>query len=244
MDEFDVEFCFYDDPDYAGDADRDSNLLRAQHSHLWSKELPSGDQLQWLPEPGTRCLTCATPRGDLRVSSDTIATTHASYTRFGMDALWAGLSKAEQDRYDRAFYRIGGFIVFPVHGRSLNQVRGSDHRIADRFDLTLECIRLHYLDRRESPLAAVLEVDADFFGLFGEGATGFAAYVDFFHLGDLVSDGSIRWLDDHSADEWDFSRLPLPQSAAAYRAYLDNVTAFVDARTARIGRWIAEWNGV
>lgn len=59
----------------------------------------------------------------------------------------------------------------------LNQLRGTHSSIADRFDLTLECIRQHYFGEHENPLARVLGVDADYFGLFGEGPTGFAAYV-------------------------------------------------------------------
>ncbi len=43
-----------------------------------------------------------------------------------------------------------------------------------RFDLTLECIRRHYLDE-PSPLSDTLAWYADFFGLFGD----FAGYVDF-----------------------------------------------------------------
>jgi hypothetical protein len=140
-------------------------------------------------------------------------------------------------RYDRAFYTIGGFTVFPVHPQSLNQVRGTDSRIADRFDLTLECIRRHYVGGQESPLARVLEVDAGFFRLFGEGQSGFAAYVDFFHLQDLVSGNYIKWLDGSAADEWDFGTTALPQSESAYRHYLDNVVTFVSGRNRRIRQW-------
>lgn len=154
-----------------------------------------------------------------------------------MTQLWADLSTAERSRYDRAFYTIGGFIIFPTHLGSLNQLRGTDRRIADRFDLTLECIRQRYLGEHENPLAGVLEVDADDFRLFGEGPTGFAAYVDFFHLQDLVSGNSIRWLDDGGSTEWSFATPPLPQSAFAYRRYLDNVVAFVSARNLRIRQW-------
>ena len=83
--------------------------------------------------------------------------------------MWAGLSPTEQLGYERAFYTIGGFTVFPVHPQSLNQVRGTDSRIADRFDLTVEGLRQHYLGEHENPLAGVLKVDADYFRLFGEG---------------------------------------------------------------------------
>src|SRR4051812_3637359 len=51
VDEIDVAFCFYDDPDYTRDADRDSRILRAWHRRLWSKALPSGDVIEWLVGP-------------------------------------------------------------------------------------------------------------------------------------------------------------------------------------------------
>ncbi|MCY7286693.1 MAG: hypothetical protein LH624_00170, partial [Cryobacterium sp.] len=219
MDDIDISFCFYDDLDYASDADRDSRVLREWHRRLWSKELPSGDMAEWLIEPGGY-LTYDAPHGPVRVSSDTIATTHSRYASFGIPEMWARLSHSEQLRYDRTFYSIGGFTVFPVHPQSLNQVRGTESRIADRFDLTLECIRRHFVGGQESPLAPVLEVDADFFRLFGEGQSGFAAYVDFFHLQDLVSGNHIKWLDGSTADEWDFGTTALPQSESAYRHYL------------------------
>jgi hypothetical protein len=236
MDDIDTDFCFYDDLDYASDADRDSRVLREWHRRLWSKELPGGDTAEWLIEP-RGYLTYDARHGPVRVSSDTIATTHSRYAPFGIPQLWAGLSPTEQLGYDRAFYTIGGFTVFPVHPQSLNQVRGTDSRIADRFDLTLECIRRHYVGGQESPLARVLEVDAGFFRLFGEGQSGFAAYVDFFHLQDLVSGNYIKWLDGSAADEWDFGTTALPQSESAYRHYLDNVVTFVSGRNRRIRQW-------
>lgn len=91
--------------------------------------------------------------------------------------------------------------------------------------------------RQENPLAGVLEVDADFFRLFGEGQSGFAAYVDFFHLQDLVSGNYIKWLDGSAADEWDFGTTALSQSESAYRHYLDNVVTFVSGRNRRIRQW-------
>jgi hypothetical protein len=74
-------------------------------------------------------------------------------------------------------------MVFPGYQvdrkMTINQRRGCHGSIRDRFDLTLECIRRHYLDE-PSPLSATLARYAEFFGLFGD----FAGYVDFFHLQD------------------------------------------------------------
>ncbi|MBA2640093.1 MAG: hypothetical protein H0U77_08910 [Nocardioidaceae bacterium] len=172
--------------------------------------------------------------------SDTIATTHSNYRRFGATQMWKNLTEDERTRYDRAFYTIGGFIIFPTRPQSLNQRRGTAETIADRFDLTLECIRSHYLGLGPTPLIEVLDLDADYFRLFGTGARGFAGFVEFFHLQDLASPDSVRWLDGHVGRDWEFSRHPLPQALDAYRRYLDNVTYFVTARNARIRDWCDE----
>ena len=65
---------------------------------------------------------------------------------------------------------------------NINGARGTNSKINDRFDLTLECIRRYYF-RKESPLQEVLLRYSDFFELF----ENFKGYVDFFLLQDLVS---------------------------------------------------------
>ncbi|RYP88665.1 hypothetical protein EKO23_01885 [Nocardioides guangzhouensis] len=240
MDQIDVDFCFYDDPDFVSDADRDSLRLRTWHQQLWSKSVSGGSRIVWALEPGTSCLV----HDGVRVSSDTIATTHANYRRLGVAGLWESLTEGERRAYDRAFYTIGGFVIFPTRPQSLNQRRGTSRNIADRFDLTLECIRQHYLGQDGSPLADVLRQDARYFGLFGSGADGFSEFVEFFHLQDLVSGGSVRWLDGSTERQWSFERPPLPQTLDAYRRYLANVASFVAARNDRIRNWCNARNQV
>lgn len=235
---FDLNFCFYDDPDFRTDADSDSRKLQEWHRHLWSKPpRPELDALDWRTDVEFPCLVLKSARGDFRLSSDTIASTHNRY----LPELWSGLSPTEQSLYDRGFYRIGGFIVFPRHMDSINQLRGKKGgSIEDRFDLTLECIRRYYIGQTNTdrnPLGEVLVRNSTFFDLFGSGLRGFVAYVDFFHLGDLIGDGSIRWLDDFAGNEWDFTQRPLPTTMDAYRRYLDNVMTFVTLRTARMAAW-------
>lgn len=117
MNEINVGFCFYDDPDFVTDADRDSRVLMRWHQRLWSNPLPSGHRFEWNLEPGTFCMV----HGDVRVSSDTIATTHSNYQRLGAAQLWESLAEGERTKYDRSFYTIGGFIIFPTRPQSLNQ---------------------------------------------------------------------------------------------------------------------------
>ena len=67
--------------------------------------------------------------------------------------------------------------------------RGCAGRIADRFDLTVECVCRHYECDTTHPLADAFGRYRDFFDLFG----GFAGYVDFWILDDLVdADGGVK----------------------------------------------------
>lgn len=236
MDVFRSAFCLYDDPELpeGWDADRWSPLLRDAHRRLWSKRLPSGGRLELSAD-----LTVTAPgsiRG-LRLSSDTIATTHERYPAVQTHGLWRALDPASRKRYDRGFYTLGGFMVFPCHQQSLNQRRGTCSQVSDRFDLTLECIRLFYAgvtgaDR--NPLGGVLLADAPFFDLFRSGTDAFESYVQFFYLQDLVADGRIRWFDNAQVDEWQFDDTPLPQDQGTYVNYLENVLAFVTRRGNRL----------
>ncbi|MFK5636201.1 DUF6994 family protein, partial [Ornithinimicrobium sp. LYQ103] len=108
-----------------------------------------------------------------RLGSDGIIPTWSTSgwtSRFTPDLV----AEIEQDTDD--FFRIastiGGYVLFPRNGegqtgQTINQARGVHRQIADRFDLTLECIRRHYLDpRMDSPLADRLNYYRDFFALF------------------------------------------------------------------------------
>lgn len=242
MDALDPGFCFYDDPDLpeGGDADRDSPLLRKAHHRLWRKRLPNGEILDLAAD-----LSLAGPDAalGLRMSSDTIASTHTNYYRHRkLDDICDAVPVKQQLQYERAFYGIGGFIVFPCHPNSINQRRGTCRQIDDRFDLTLECIRLYYggiVAAERNPLGDVLAADAAFFDLFGRGDDGFNAYLQFFYLEGLVGEGRIRWFDDAVTDEWDFAAPPLPTCPDAYVRYLDNVLGFVGRRNTAIAAALA-----
>lgn len=110
---------------------------------------------------------------------------------------------------------------------TVNHARGCNNNICDRFDLTLECIRRHYLGR-DSPLASTLRQYASFFDLFDS----FRGYVNFFLLNDLVTGdyNSVHFYMPYNG----FEAWPLPNSVAAYRSYRDNVLEFVASRNQRI----------
>jgi hypothetical protein len=125
--------------------------------------------------------------------------------------------------------------LFPgnrVDGKAtINVARGFNAQIADRFDLTLECIRLHYLGQA-SPLAAALDRYAGFFALFGS----FEGYVDFFLLGDLVHDGRVKF---YLAFDGEFGQA-LPNTLDEYNEYMANTMGFLTARNLRIEAWVAK----
>jgi hypothetical protein len=111
---------------------------------------------------------------------------------------------------------------------TLNGARGFNSKIADRFDLTLECIRRYYGGRQQSsPLEAALDRYKEFFALFCD----FKGYVDFFLLQDLLKDdGTIDFFHDFDA----FKTPAVPQDETEYLKYLGKSNSFISARNARI----------
>ena len=130
-------------------------------------------------------------------------------------------------------YTIGSSIIFPGNriggAATINGARGFHPRIADRFDLTLECIRRHYRGE-SSPLESALQRYADFFALF----ESFTQYVEFFLLQDLWDSrrDRIRFL--HHFD--DFSTPAVPKTTQDLISYLQANNEFILARNDRIAR--------
>ena len=113
---------------------------------------------------------------------------------------------------------------------TLNGARGFHPWIKDRFDLTIECIRRHFVGGT-SPLAAVIDRYRAFFDLFRD----FAGFIDFFLLQDIVTaDYAVRFF--HPFDDFGRSS-PVPVGAAAYQSYRRDAVRFVDARNQRILDW-------
>jgi hypothetical protein len=131
---------------------------------------------------------------------------------------------------------IGARILFPgnsIDGQStINATRGFNSKLNDRFDLTLECIRLHYL-KEQSPLQDTLVRYSAFFELFGT----FNGYVEFFLLQDLVNEemDKVKFFLPHKES---FENSPRPESVDAYLQYRENTLNFVRARNSRIQDWV------
>ena len=127
---------------------------------------------------------------------------------------------------------MGGMIIFPRHRNSINQIRGTNRRICDRWDLTLECIRRYYSDE-DGPLSWCLEQDREFFDLFVD----FKGYVDFFCLRGCVSNDYSKvnlWLDTEL-----FVEDPLPKTVEEYKSWLDSQHRLVHDRAV----WMHHFGG-
>jgi len=223
LSEIDVDYFVFDDTPEGKDPDSHSPRLRRYHQLLWSKPLPDGRPFELLAgRARSPYLVYESDGTRIVLGSDTIATRHRKKLR----TLYAQLPDEVNDAFLRRAYTICGFIVFPVAPRSLNQRRGTDAHIHDRWDLTLEAIRRFY-DGGTSPLATTIDRFASFFALFGT----FDGYVRHFHLGDFVdSTGAVRFVLPFD----DFQSPPLPDDLPTYAKYRLNNLELFEARRLRI----------
>ena len=117
-----------------------------------------------------------------------------------------------------------------VSTQSINQSRGVNILIDDRFDLTLECIRLFYLDK-ENPLYFDLLRYKEFFNLFDD----FMGYIHFFLLNDLIDENSdIRFYLPFDG----FKTRPTFSDISQYLLYKKGVINFIKSRNTRIEDFI------
>ncbi len=245
---FDTTFDYKtDDPrGTRPDADRDSLRLREDHELLWTKDLPSREVLPspktFKPEaPDVRrkgYLIFADPSTEeMRwYGSDAITN---SYTRWlrpkSLVKAIAGLDDKQRALYLNPPYTIGSSMIWPVrkiHPYTMNRARVR-RQIADRMDLTLECVRLHYAGEQASPLAKVIKNYEDFFALFRD----FEGFVEFFHFQDLLTrDGKV----DYFLQFDDFKRHAAPATTLEYVTYRKKVLEFIDKRNGRMAKWVRE----
>ena len=229
----DTSFDFRTD---AGGRDPDvySPTLRQYHKLLWSKALPSGELFALEDTVPGVYLHHLSDLGEFFLSSDSVIPT---FTRWGFAKTHPELvTEEEPEAFMAISYTIGGMMVFPgnsIDGKwTLNQARGCLRKISDRLDLTLECIRRHYMGL-DSPLGATLARYRDFFKLF----ESFSGYVDFFLLQDLVTDGCSAVTIFPPFD--DFQTRSVPTDIETYTRYRGRTIEFIEARNRRIARYAA-----
>lgn len=212
------------------DADTYSSTLARYHRLLWTKPLPGGVRFDLdVPRSPPYYLHHHSEAGEFWLSSDAVCATFTGYNT--PKSLLGQMSNAEDEAFLAIAYTIGGFLLWPavrVGGKqTINGARGFLRNIADRLDLTLECIRRHYRGE-ESPLGQVLARYGDFFALF----ENFRGYVDFWQLQDWVTDdfSAVRFLMTFD----DFMPPAKPQDIDAYREYRRLSIMFIEARNRRI----------
>lgn len=223
----DTTFDFRSD---AGGKDPDScsPTLRKYHRLLWSKALPSGKMFDLDDTVPGKYLFHKSELGQFLLTSDSVMQTFTRWKK--VRSLISQFPEEEHAAFQAIGYTIGGMMVFPgnrVEGKqTINGARGCNHKIADRMDLTLECIRRHYSDET-NPLADTLSRYPEFFSLFED----FRGYVDFFLLHDLVTENySVRFF----LPSDNFGQSSIPVDKAGYIQFRQRSIEFINARNRRI----------
>lgn len=224
------------------DADKDSPRLRLDHALLWTKKLNSGVLFAPTPPSRRRDGYLIFTDGDENrhwYGSDAITSSYTTWTKpKALVNAVAKLSEDEKSRYLDPPYIIGSSMIWPVRSKdraTMNRERGFRLSIADRMDLTVECIRCHYAGEPEGPLTDAINAYADFFALFDG---GFKEFVDFFHLQDLVTH-------DYKQVQFylpfnGFDRAGTPATKDEYVMYREATLEFVVRRNRRMAQWVME----
>lgn len=174
----------------------------------------------------------------LRFGSDSISNSYIGTKKIAH--LIGKVTHSEFEEFKKAGSTIGGYLIFPSEKKggkmTINGARGFNKWIADRFDLTLECIRLHY-QGIEHPLenTFISPINTFFFSLF----RNFKGYVDFFLLQDLV-DANYEKINFYTEIPKPFVKSPIPETAVEYRAYKEATITFVMNRNNRINQWASK----
>jgi hypothetical protein len=247
---FDTSFDYKTDtPSGNSDPDSDSKLLRWDHEMLWSKALPSGDIFapKVTPRKSEYLIFTDAKKDRYCYGSDAIT---SSYTRWvkkkrprsrALAEAIAGLTDDQKSVYLDPPYTIGSAMIWPLRTKDLptmNTARGLRMSVADRMDLTLECVRRHYTGEPGSALADVTDAYKDFFELFGQREQGFKEFVDFFHFQDLVTP-------DYNAVRFylpfkNFEHSGVPTTIKDYATYRNATLQFIVGRGRRMAEWVTK----
>jgi len=216
---------------FGKDPDVYSATLRRYHKLLWSKPLPSGAVFSLDDGTPGVYLHHRSALGEFSLSSDTVIPTFTLWP--ALKHITDQLPESENEAFRTMQYTIGGMMVWPgnrIGGRqTINAARGFHPRIKDRMDLTLECVRRHYLGQ-SSPLNEALWRYRDFFALF----VSFSGFVDFFLLQDMVT--ADRTAVTFFMPFGDFLTPAVPQNLDSYRQFRERSMDFIQARNRRISR--------
>lgn len=226
----DTTFNFYSDA-RGGDPDSTSPTLRKYHKILWSKPLSNGKIFDLSDNKEGAYLYHKSEMGEFFLGSDAITHSYKNQKRKN----WIVKQIPEEvNELFNAGSTIGAYIIFPnkrLNGNhTINQARGVNSFIDDRFDLTLECIRLFYLEQK-SPLYETLLRYKDFFDLFDN----FIGFVQFFLLDDLLDENKkIKFYLPFD----NFKTRPTFSDINDYQLYKKRVINFINSRNKRIDNYM------
>ncbi|SEJ12677.1 hypothetical protein SAMN04488018_11310 [Myroides marinus] len=222
----DITFNVYSDAN-GGDPDSTSATLRKYHKILWDKKLPNGKNFELLDNVKGKYLYHKSEFGEFNLGSDAITHSYRNQSR----KQW--LIKQIPSEVDELFElgsTIGAYIVYPknkIENKfTINQARGVNPFIDDRFDLTLECIKLFY-NGQKSPLYETLLRYKDFFDLFLD----FEGYTKYFLLEDLLDENNnVKFYLPFD----NFKTKPSFSNIEDYVIYKNGVKNFIESRNLRI----------
>jgi hypothetical protein len=222
----DITFNVYTDAN-GGDPDSTSPTLRSYHKMLWSKSLPNGQYFELDNKISGAYLYHKSTLGEYKLGSDAI--THSYRNQKRKQWLIKIIPNDVNELFDIGS-TIGAYTLFPnnkIDNKfTINQARGINSLIDDRFDLTLECIRLFYSGKL-NPLIDTFIRYKDFFDLF----ENFKGYIDFFLLNDLVDENeNVKFYLPFD----NFKTRPTFKHIEEYMTYKKRVMNFINARNKRI----------
>ena len=228
----DTTFNVYSDSN-GGGPDTASPTLRKYHKILWSKPLPNGVLFELRDDKNGAYLYHKSELGEFLLGSDAITHSYRNHKR--KKWITEQIPNEVNELFD-AGSTIGAYIIFPnnrIDGKhTINQARGVNSFIDDRFDLTLECIRRFYSGEK-NPLHDTLSRYKSFFDLFDD----FMGYVHFFLLDDLIDErGMVRFYLPFDG----FNTRPTFSNANQYLIYKERVMKFISARNNRIENYIKQ----
>ena len=110
---------------------------------------------------------------------------------------------------------------------TINGSRGTNQKIVDRLDLTLEYI-MRFYTKQSSALTDIIKRSTDISNLFND----FRGYIDFFLLQDLA-ENDYQGINFYLSF-YDINRASLPTITKEYCTYKKSTLAFVKARNEKI----------
>lgn len=228
MDKIDVNFDFREESK-GRDPDRWSPTLQEYHRIVWSKSLPNG-RMFTLNKTSQNRLYHKSELGELYLSSDMafygfIRKCHRT------EFIVSQVSETDIKKFEQlTLNTLGGTIIWPSvridNKMTINGARGFNRLIADRLDLTIECVRRYYLEE-DNPLYEVFKRYSRFFSLFNN----FREYIDFFLLQDFIDEKEqVKF----SLPFDDFKRPSFPKTIDEYLHYKTHTMDLVNSRNKRI----------